>query len=435
MNETASLYDNLLEEHDRLAPVIGMTPAGPWANLRESAWKDFQALQFPTTKEEDWKYTNIIPFLQPHYHLAGRNGVQLKATDILNLEIPDLEGWHIVLVNGVLHPELSRLPDPGEIQVCTLAEAADLPAFREHFGKYLDTTKYHFAALNTALAENGLFIEVKKNARIGAPVLITHLFTGSAPLIIQPRNLYILQPCSEVSLVENFVSLFLDEDILINAATEMYLGEGSTADHYRIQDGSLHQITINHTQVTQADSSLYNNHTYCINGRFIRNNTHVAIDAEHAETHLYGLYLTSGDQLVDNHTFVDHRKPNSRSNEWYKGVLKDQSSGVFNGKIFVRPDAQKTNAFQENNNILIGALASINSKPELEIFADDVKCSHGSTTGQLDEEAAFYLRTRGIGAATANSLLIHAFAYDVTEKIRLEPLKHYINDLIDSKLS
>lgn len=434
VNDSALLYHKLLVDHDRLLAVRDFPGTGRWESLREPAWADFKKLGFPTTHHEDWKYTNITPFLQPHYHFAGRNGVELNAAEVRKLDIRNLDAYRIVLVNGVLHEELSLLPDPSEMTVSSLSEAAGQPLFEQHFGKYLDAGKYHFVALNTALAENGLFLEVKKKARITKPVLVNHLYTGSVPLFVQPRNLYVLQPFCEISLIENFLPLHLNEDTLINSVTELYIGEGATLDHYRIQNGNQYQAIVNHTQVYQSTSSLYNNHTYCLNGKFIRNNTHVTIDAENTETHLYGLYLTSENQLVDNHTFVDHRKPNCKSNEWYKGVLKDTSSGVFNGKIFVQPFAQKTNAFQENNNILIGEHATINSKPELEIFADDVKCSHGSTTGQFDEEAAFYLRTRGIGVETARTMLIHAFAYDVTEKIKHEPLKRYINDLIDQKL-
>ncbi len=431
-SDTGALYRKLVEDQDQLFHPVAQD--AQWQKLRQSAWGDFMRLGFPTTRHEEWKYTNILPFLQPPYQIAGKNGVHLNATSIEALDIPGLDAWRIVLVNGVLHPELSILPEAGSLRVLPLEAACGLPQFREHFGRYIETGNNHFAALNTAMASSGLFLEVARNTTPSKPVHLLHLTTGSSPLLIQYRNLLVLQPRSSLNLVEQFVPLYLSGDVLVNSATEMVLLEGASADHFRIQNGNQHEATVNHTQVFQDASTLYNNHTYCLNGKFIRNNTHVAIGAPGGESHLYGLYLTAGDQLVDNHTFVDHRKAGSRSNEWYKGVLKDRSSGVFSGKIFVRPGAQKTNAFQQNNNILIGENATINSKPELEIFADDVKCSHGSTTGQLDEEAAFYLRTRGIGEQTARSMLVHAFAYDLTEKIRLEPVKRYINKLIDEKI-
>ena len=430
--DTGALYQKLVEDQEQLFHGIPQDPE--WKKIRLSAWEDFRKLGFPTTRHEDWRYTNILPFLQTPYQIAGKNGVHLNASSVDGLDLPGLDAWRIVLVNGVLHQELCRLPQEGPLRVLPLEEAAALPEFRKHFSRYIDTANNHFAALNTAFASTGLFLELGTMATASKPVHLLHLTTGSSPLLIQYRNLVVLQPQSSLTLVEHFVPLYLSGDVLVNSATEMVLCEGATADHFRIQNGNQHEATVNHTQVFQDASTRYNNHTFCLNGKFIRNNTHVTIGASGGESHLYGLYITGGDQLVDNHTFVDHRKPGSQSNEWYKGVMKDRSAGVFSGKIFVRPGAQKTNAFQQNNNILIGENATMNSKPELEIFADDVKCSHGSTTGQLDEEAAFYLRTRGIGQQTARSMLVHAFAYDLTEKIRLEPLKRYINNLIDEKI-
>ncbi|MBC7903518.1 MAG: Fe-S cluster assembly protein SufD, partial [Gemmatimonadaceae bacterium] len=223
--------------------------------------------------------------------------------------------------------------------------------------------------------------------------------------------------------------------VFVNSVSEVSLGENAIFSHYYIQTGHARTTSIQHTEVEQARSSVYNNYKVSLPGaRLFRNNLHVRLNGENTETHLYGLYLAGGNQLVDNHTLVDHRHPNCQSNELYKGVMKDEATGVFNGKIFVRKPAQKTNAFQKNNNLMLSRKATIDSKPQLEIFADDVKCSHGSTIGQFNENALFYLKSRGIGDAKARALLVHAFAFDVTEKIPIPEVQAHINQMLEDKL-
>jgi Fe-S cluster assembly protein SufD len=244
---------------------------------------------------------------------------------------------------------------------------------------------------------------------------------------------------SEATLIESFLTSSKPArngaKLFVNSVSEIIVGEAATLQHYNIQTGDVNSHHIHHTEVVQRNDSLYNNYKASFPGSgLLRNNLNVALEGENIESHLYGLYLAGGRQLVDNHTIVDHLKPHCHSNELYKGVLKDEAVAVFNGKIMVRKDAQKTNAFQKNNNMMLSKKAVVDSKPQLEIFADDVKCSHGSTIGQFNDDALFYLKARGIGEEKARALLIHAFAFDVTEKIQLPAVQAHINQLIEEGL-
>jgi len=249
--------------------------------------------------------------------------------------------------------------------------------------------------------------------------------------MVQPRHIWLVNERAELSIVESIVSEKGQTHIWVNSLTEIVMHRDAKLDHTTIQSAPANVRLVNHTTVRQKKQSLYNNYTFTLPGAdLVRNDLQARLEEDHTETHLYGLYLAADRQLVDNHTLVDHQKPNCFSNELYKGVLLEQSTGVFNGKVYVHQDAQKTNAFQQNNNLVIGKKATIDSKPELEIYADDVKCSHGSTVGQFSEEALFYLRARGIGEAAAKALLINAFAFDVTEKIKHAAVETHINRLI-----
>jgi Fe-S cluster assembly protein SufD len=313
-----------------------------------------------------------------------------------------------------------------------LSEATGRPAFQKHFGKYIDLAKFHFAAANTALFRNGLFLEVKKNTVVEKPLHLIHITTAGEPTYFQPRQLFVIGLSASISIIESYATDTNGAQVFINNVSEIVLQENARMSHYYIQAGDENARYVHHTEVYQQANSVYNNYKASFPGTSLwRNNLNVALDGENVESHLYGLYLAGGRQLVDNHTIVDHRKPHCNSNELYKGVMKDESAGVFNGKIFVRKDAQKTNAFQQNNNMILGKKAVVDSKPQLEIFADDVKCSHGSTMGQFNPDALFYLKSRGIGEEKARALLIHAFAFDVTEKIPIPEVQTHINALIE----
>jgi len=271
---------------------------------------------------------------------------------------------------------------------------------------------------------------VDAGALADKPLHIIHTFTADSNLLVQPRHVWVVNKNAELSVIESVVSSG-NAKIWINSLTEIIVHPDAKLDHAVIQTAGAGVRLVQHTTVRQKRQSLYNNYTFTLPGSdLVRNDLQAKLEEEHTETHLYGLYLAAGHQLVDNHTLVDHQKPFCFSNELYKGVLLEQSTGVFNGKVYVHKDAQKTNAFQQNNNLVISNKATIDSKPQLEIFADDVKCSHGSTVGQFSEDALFYLRARGIGEEMAKSLLINAFAFDVTEKIKIPAVEAHINELI-----
>ncbi|HXL56739.1 MAG TPA: Fe-S cluster assembly protein SufD, partial [Chitinophagaceae bacterium] len=396
----------------------------------------FKKLGFPSTKVEDWKYTNLAPFLKDEFVTEPEDDMWAISEEVIaKAKIKSLDCYNVVMVNGKYRPDISDTISGDGIFLFPLSAAMNKAAFREHFGKYINLEKNHFASLNTALFRDGLFLEVKSKKIIDKPLHIIHVISGDSNLFLQPRHLFVIGARAEISIIESYVTLRNDASVFVNNVSEIVVGENAHLQHYYIQTGDENTRQIHHTEVIQQTSSLYNNYKTSFPGTaLLRNNLNVALDGENIESHLYGLYLAGGRQLIDNHTIVDHRKPYCQSNELYKGVMKDEAVGVFNGKIFVRKNAQKTNAFQQNNNLMLSKKAVVDSKPQLEIFADDVKCSHGSTVGQFNREALFYLKSRGIGEEKARALLIHAFAYDVTEKIPIPAVRTHINQLIENGL-
>jgi Fe-S cluster assembly protein SufD len=293
--------------------------------------------------------------------------------------------------------------------------------------------EFPFSALNTAMFSNGSFIEINAGAVSDKPLHIVHVFsTDNDNIFIQPRHLIVVRKGASFNLIESVISKKSSSKIFVNSLTEVILEENAHCNHYVLQTAESGVRLVTATEVSQRRNSVYSNYTFSLpSADIIRNNLHLSLDDKDTETHLFGLYLGTGRQLIDNHSLVNHKMPHCNSNEIYKGVLTENSVGVFNGKIYVQPDAQKTNAFQQNNNLLLSDKASVNSKPQLEIFADDVKCSHGSTVGQLSKEAMFYLQSRGIGEQKARALLVNAFLFDVTEKIKIPELEEYVNQLIN----
>lgn len=432
---SSSLYDQCIADYEVRAALFAAEAAEVSA-ARAQAFGHFKQLGFPSTRVEDWKYTNLVPVLKENFELEQDEEVlSVREATIAKAKIDLLDCYHIVLVNGKYRADLSDAPAVEGLYLSSLNEAAEKPAFRQHFGKYIDLSKFHFAAANTALFRHGLFIEVKRNTVVDKPLHLIHVTTAGEPTYFQPRQLFVLGTSSSISIIESYTTDTNGAPVFINNVAEIVVQENAQMQHFYIQAGDANARYVHHTEVYQQANSLYNNYKASFPGTSLwRNNLNVALDGENVESHLYGLYLAGGHQLVDNHTIVDHRKPHCNSNELYKGVMKDESAGVFNGKIFVRKDAQKTNAFQQNNNMILGKKAVVDSKPQLEIFADDVKCSHGSTMGQFNPEALFYLKSRGIGEEKARALLIHAFAYDVTEKIPIPEVQSHINALIDQGL-
>ena len=431
---TLPLYEQFTADFETQS-VLSSSEPGELHLVRKKAFENFQRLGFPTVKTEDWKYTHLTPFLKEEFSTTPDDDININEEVLAKANIKSLDCYKIILVNGVFRPEFSdSIADEG-IFISSLASSFNKKNFTTHFGKYADANKNHFAALNTALFRDGLFLEIKDKTIVERPLHIIHFVSAKSNLFIQPRHLFVIGNHAQVSIIESYVSADGDADIFVNNVSEIKIGADSHVHHYYIQSGDENMRYIHHTEVNQSQKSVYNNYKASFPGiAFLRNNLNIALDGENIESHLYGLYLAGGRQVVDNHTIVDHIKPNCQSNELYKGVMKDESTGIFNGKIFVRKDAQKTNAFQKNNNLMLSNKAIVDSKPQLEIFADDVKCSHGSTVGQFNEEALFYLKSRGIGEERAKALLIHAFAYDIIEKMPLAPVKAWVNKLIEEGL-
>ena len=436
------LYEEVVNGFNKLSSSALGRESSDLRRARQLAFDKFRQLGFPTIKNEDWKYTNVTRFLKDEFILDGLssginrfNGSTVTPSEadpalLKRATIDSLDCYQVVLVNGVWQGEIKGGPLPKGIQLLTVAAARQDPALSVYFEK-TEWNNHPFAFLNSAMFTDGLFIRADAGATIDKPLHVIHLLTAGQNLFVQPRHVWVINRNAELSVIESIVSAAGTAKVWVNSLSEIIVHADARLDHTVIQAAGTGIRLIQHTTVRQKRQSLYNNYTFTLPGAdLVRNDLQARLEEDHTESHLYGLYLAAGQQLVDNHTLVDHQKPSCFSNELYKGVLLEQSTGVFNGKVYVHKDAQKTNAFQQNNNLVISKKATIDSKPELEIFADDVKCSHGSTVGQFSEDALFYLRARGIGEDTAKSLLINAFAFDVTEKLKIPAVEAYINELI-----
>ena len=409
-------------------------PADAFSEIRRQAFETFERLGFPTTRHEEWKYTNIQPLLKQDFNSVPFR--EMSAKELLEYEIPDLDAEAVVLLNGHFQPQLSRLSEDSGLQVVSLkaALASNAELLNTHFAKYAGFQGNAMVALNTALAQEGVVIRILKNKIVHKPLVIYHLSEAETPAFTQLRNLILFEENAQATVIQVYKGKNQALS-LTNAVTEIVVSENAVAHHFNIQQEDRNGCHIGTTEVYQSKSSVFTDLTATLGGRLIRNNLNIVLDAENCEANMMGLYLLNGMQLVDNHTLADHRKPNSVSNELYKGTLDGQSTGVFNGKIFVRQDAQKTNAYQSNRSLVLSPEAAMNTKPQLEIFADDVKCTHGAAVGQLDENLLFYLQARGIPRQQAKSLLMVAFAGEVLDKVKPEVLKTYLQSAIEDKLA
>jgi Fe-S cluster assembly protein SufD len=403
--------------------------------IRQQALERFDKLGFPTIRHEEWKYSNVKNLVNQAFEFNAVTNFSAK--DLEEMPIPNLEGNILYFINGIYNAELSVIVSPdSELQILTFAEAAKTQPelVEQYFNKYSDYQDNAFTALNTAFAKNGVFVHVPDNKVVEQPVILRFISDArTLNVASQPRNLIVVGKRSEVQIAEAYRSLG-ENASFTNAVTEFVIGEEANVHYYKVQNESDKSYHIGTTSVLQAGKSVFTANTVTANGGFVRNNLNIKIDGEYAEANMFGLYIPNGKQHIDNHTAVDHAKPNSNSNELYKGILKGKSTGVFNGKIFVRQDAQKTNAFQSCKNVLLSEDATMNTKPQLEIWADDVKCSHGTTTGQLNDDALFYMQARGISKDTAKAFLTLAFAQDVIDKFEIVAIKEYLQALIEEKI-
>jgi len=439
----------LYESVDAAFEIAVLQSNDETARLRRDAFETFKTLGFPTIKNEEWKYTNVMPFLKESFELDRSDALSKETFDqVARMVTSHLEtiqnsikgeqkgAYRLIAINGHLCEQLSILPANGQVSVKPLSGATQEAAFERHFGKIVTTGQNAFAALNTALFNDGLFIEIARNVVLDQPLHIINVLLADANLFLQPRNLFVVNAHASLEIIETTITNEAGHTIFANGVTEIALEESAHLHHYDIQTGHAGLRSVQMTEATQQTHSNYSNYTFTLPGtELVRNTLVIHLNAKDLESHLYGLYLTADKQLVDNHTEVHHKMPHGESNQLYKGVLMGQSKAVFNGKIYVYEDAQKTNAFQQSNNVLLSDKATVNAKPQLEIFADDVKCSHGTTIGQMNKESLFYLQSRGISEETARNMMVNAFAFDVTQKVKIPAVRTYLEKLIAAEMA
>jgi len=411
-------------------------------SLRAQGMTRFEALGFPTTKNEDWHFTSVAPIAEKTFRPAmmSKAGVSSEGSTAGMVARADLRRftfgqpqWHtLVFVNGEFSEDLSSYAGLGEkVRVNSLAKAIRSGIGRpdRHLARIAAFDNHAFTALNTAFIRDGAFIELQADAVVDQPIHLLFVSEGQGEAISHPRNLIVAAQNSRASIIESYVCV-RDNCYFTNAVTEISLGEGARIDHYKIQRESEKSFHVGTTQIQQARDSQLHSFSLAVGGLLARTNIYTSLDGNAATCTLNGLYLTDGVQHIDNQTSIEHIAPNCPSHEVYKGVLDGRSHGVFNGKVYVHPEAQKTDGKQSNNNLLLSPTARVDTKPQLEIFADDVKCTHGATVGRLDEMAMFYLNSRGIGQETARTLLTYAFAADVLETIELEAMKTELERMV-----
>ncbi len=404
--------------------------------VRENAFAEFEKLGFPTTKHEEWKYTNLKAITEKTFTATCELNSHVKAFVAQSI-FSKIHGNLLVFVNGTFVADISKnIEADNSIVIGSLAVERHnhKEIFNQHFAKYATVEGQALNALNTALLSDGAFIHVPAGKTVAQPVIVLNLTDATdVNVLAQPRNLIVVEKSASATIIEAYYAMGANPSFT-NVVTESYVAENAHLEHYKIQQQAGESYQNNFTQIFQEANTNINHVTLTLDGTMVRNNLHFYMNGENGNSLLYGLYINDQKDFVDNHTRVDHAKPNCFSDEKYKGILKDQSTAVFNGKIMVHLDAQKTNAYQRNQNILLSDEATVNTKPQLEIFADDVKCTHGATIGQLDEEPMFYLRSRGIPEDTARKMLLNAFADDIAEKIKIPELVTLLENEIDAKL-
>lgn len=435
MNKTLDIKDWYLSNFGEFEKRLNGGKESSIHQKRKDALANFSRLEFPTIKDEEWKYTSIAPLLK--YNFVPKFVRKVIPKDFIkSLLFDEMEHSLIVFINGRIsteHTDLLNLPEGvvvGSVEEQTKKQNEN---FLKHFGKYADDNNHIFTALSTAYTDDGAFIFVPAGKIVEEPIHIIFITDSEDEKILtQPRNLFIAEKNSQVTIIEHYVG-YKEQIYFTNTVTEIVAEENAVVDHIKLQEESKNAFHIARMEVDQERNSNFSSHLISTGAELSRNDFNAKFNGEGGECTLNGLYMIDGTQLFDAHTLMDHAKPHCNSHEHYKGILDDKSRGVFNGKIIVRPDAQKTNAFQENNSILLSDGALVNTKPQLEIFADDVKCSHGATIGQMDDEAKFYLKSRGIGEEASKGILLHAFASDVITSIKIETIRDYAEKVITQK--
>lgn len=415
--------------------VRDVSPTVPWLELvRSSAMERFEQLGFPTVHDEEWKYTNLAPLAKQGFVPASR--LDKVSIDVARFVYPETASAHLVVVNGFLSEELSDKTGLENVVAIDLLTAVSDARYNKVARAYLARNAgYHnngLAALNTAFLQSGLFLLVPKNTKIETPIQVTFLTDGEVASF--PRLLVIAEEHSSATLIESFVSTG-EQQYYTNAVAEIIVKEGARLEHYRVQQESEKAFHMSLTSAELGRSSSYDTTSINLGGRLARHDISVVMDNEGAECWVDGLYLVGADQHTDTHSVIDHQQPHCNSHQLYKGILDGNARAVFNGKIFVREGAQKTDAMQTNKNLLLSPQARVDTKPQLEIYADDVKCAHGAAVGQIDQDELFYLLARGINPELARSLLTYGFAEEVIEKIKVGSIKSQLDEIVLRQLN
>jgi Fe-S cluster assembly protein SufD len=398
--------------------------------LRQDAFARFSETGFPTTHDEDWRFTNVSTVANTAFELAGPKAVSREQLERFGAS---KFVSHLVFVNGLFAKDLSTLaPLPQGVTVGSLAEQLKTsPAVVEsHLGRYLNTQRDPFAALNTAFVEDGVYVHVPRGVALDPPIYVLYVTVpGTTPTMNHPRNLIVAEENSQVTVVEDYVSL--GEGVSFsNAATELVAGDNANVSHYMVVREGDQAYNFSTLRIQQGRSANVATHSMLLSGALVRNNVHPVLAGEGSECLINGLFMANGRQHMDNYMVVEHASPHCDSRQFYNGILNGQSHGVFHGRIIVHKDAQKTDAKQTNRNLLLSDDAQIDTKPQLEIYADDVKCTHGATIGQFDENALFYLRSRGLAEAAARHLLLLAFANECLDRMNSPQVREHLEKLV-----
>lgn len=405
--------------------------------LRRGGASRFAEVGFPTTRDEEWKYTDVTPIIQAGFKPAAREVNGIDPARLEGFWFENLPSHRLVFVNGRYSEKLSTPGAwPTGVTAMNLSAALRHQAHRiePYLGRCAPEKIHGFAALNTALFADGAYIHLGRGARLAWPIHLLYVTTGAGgPLLSQPRNLVVAEGDSQAVLIENYVAIG-ESAYFTNALTEVAVGPHAMIEHYRLQEEGASAYHVGGLHAHLDRDGWFTAHGIDLGGRLVRNDLRSVLDAAGAECHLNGLYVIGGRQHVDNHTHIDHARPRGTSREFYKGVLDGRSRAVFHGRVVVRPDAQHTDAQQVNNNLLLSRDAEADTKPQLEIYADDVKCAHGATVGQLDPDVLFYLRSRAVDEAAARDLLTYAFARDVLNRLRLDPVRAQLERHLAAKL-
>ena len=403
--------------------------------IRSKAFQNFEDLGFPTKKLEAWKYTSLNSVLSEDYSLFPSKEVSIELADVKKYFIHDIDTYKVVFIDGKYSSFLSETTHEA-FDVCLMSSALTKPKYKAVIENYFNkiAKQDNLTSLNTAFAKEGAYIYIPRNTEVEKPIQIINFTTGSEEAtMLQPRNLIVAEQNAHVQIIERHQSL-TSNAVLTNSVTEVFADRHATVDFYKIQNDEITASLVDNTYIEQQSESTVSVHTFSFGGKITRNNLNFYQKGEHINSILKGITILEGKQHVDHHTLVHHIEPNCESHQDYKGIYDERSTGVFNGKVVVEKEAQKTNAYQQNNNVLVSDKATMNAKPQLEIFADDVRCSHGCTIGQLDDQALFYMQQRGIPLKEARALLMYAFANTVLESVKIPEVQNRITKIIANKL-